>query len=416
MTPPRVVITGIGVQSPNGTNTAAFWDALARGESGIDRITLFPTDGLACRIAGEVKNLTYDCLPPKDRKRVPRLVPLSILAAEEALKDSGLAYDKLSETERQQIGVILGTGAGGLDFGEREYERFFSKESRVSPFAIVSSFVGMVSSEVSIHFGFRGPSHVISTGCTSSTDAIGYAASMVRSGMVQHVLTGGAEACITPAVLTAFVQMGTTTTRWNDEPHRGSRPFNVDRDGFVLSEGSWIFVLESYESAISRDAPIYAEIAGYGSTCDAYHKVQIMPGGDESARAIQIAIRSANLSPEEVEYINVHGTATRVNDEIETLAVKKVFNGRSHRIPLSATKSMIGHPQGASGAAGVAAACLALNKGIIHPTINIENPDPACDLDYVPNQFREKSVQTALCNCIAFGSKNSAIVLKKVEI
>ena len=411
----RVVITGIGAMSPNGSGKNEFWDALQQGRSGIDEITLFPTEKLACRIAGEVKNLSYDCIPAKDRRRVPRLVPLAVLATEEALKDSRIDYGTLSESERQSVGVIIGSGAGGLDFGEREYERFFKGEGKVSPFAIVSSFVGMVSSEVSIHFGFRGPSHVISTGCTSSTDALGYAWGMIRSGMLETALAGGADACITPAVLTAFVQMGTTTTKWNHDPQKGSRPFSIDRDGFVLSEGSWMLVLESYKQAIARNARIYAEITGYASTCDAYHKVQIMPGGDESARAISLALACARLTTEEVEYINLHGTATKINDEVETLAVKKVFDGRSHRIPSSSTKSMIGHPQGACGAAGVVAACMALEQGIIHPTINLDHPDPECDLDYVPNVSRAASVQTALCNCIAFGSKNSAIVLQKLR-
>jgi 3-oxoacyl-[acyl-carrier-protein] synthase II len=415
MTSP-VVITGIGVQSPNGNNKRSYWDALAKGTSGIDTVTLFPVDGLQCTVVGEVKELSYECLPPKDRRRVPRIVPLAILASEEALKDAYLPYETMSESERQDVAVVIGTGGGGLDFAEREYKNFFAPvQTRVSPFAIVSSFVGMVSSEVSIHFGFRGPSHVLSTGCTSSTDAIAYAASMVRSGMVKHALVGGAEACITPGILTGFVLMGTTVTKWNHDPQRASRPFNIDRDGFVLSEGAWMFVLESYESAVARNAPIYAEIAGYGSTCDAYHKFQIMPGGDESARAVQKALESANLSAEEVEYINLHGTATKLNDEIETLAVKKVFNSRAHRIPTSSTKSMIGHPQGACGAAGIAAACMTLNQGIIHPTINLEKPDPLCDLDYVPNEARESNVSIAICNCIAFGSKNSALVLKKVE-
>jgi 3-oxoacyl-[acyl-carrier-protein] synthase II len=411
----RVVVTGLGALSPNGSNKKEYWDALQSGKSGIGEITLFPTDQLACKIAGEVKNLTYECLPLKDRKRVPRLVPMGIIAAEEALKDARLDYTSLTELQRQQIGVFLGSGAGGLDFGEQEYEKFFTSRTRISPFAIVSSFVGMVSSELSIHFGFRGPSHVMSTGCTSSTDAIGYAASMVSSGTVKYAVAGGAEACITPAVLTAFVQMGTTTTNWNHEPERASRPFNLDRDGFVLSEGAWILILETLENAIARNAKIYAEIAGYGSTCDAYHKVQIMPGGAESARAIRIAVEAAGLTPQEVEYINLHGTATKINDELETLAVKNVFDGRSHRIPASSTKSMIGHPQGACGAAGIVATCMALEKGIIHPTINLENPDPACDLDYVPNTSRKASIETALCNTIAFGSKNSAIVLKKIH-
>lgn len=411
----RVVITGIGVMSPNGSNKQEYWNSLKAGQSGIGPITLFPTEKLACKIAGEIKNLTFDCIPAKERKRTPRIVPIAILATEEALKDSGMDSSILGENQRQEIGVVIGTGAGGLDFGEREYEKFFSDNSRLSPYAIVSSFVGMVSSEVSIHFGFRGPSHVISTGCTSSTDAVGYAAGLIRSGMSRYVLAGGAESCITPAVISAFVQMGTTTTKWNALPGRASRPFNLDRDGFVLSEGSWMFVMESYENAIARNARIYAEVAGYASTCDAYHKVQIMPGGDESARAIRLALRAAGLTTDEVEYINLHGTATKLNDEIETLAVKKVFDGRSRRIPSSSTKSMIGHPQGACGAAGIAATCLALNESIIHPTINLENPDPVCDLDYVPNIFRSASVQTALCNCIAFGAKNSAIVLKKID-
>lgn len=411
----RVVITGIGVMSPNGSNKQDYWRSLKAGQSGIGPITLFPTEKLACKIAGEIKNLTFDCIPIKERKRTPRIVPIAILATEEALKDSGMDSSMLGETQRQEIGVVIGTGAGGLDFGEREYEKFFSHDSRLSPYAIVSSFVGMVSSEISIHFGFRGPSHVISTGCTSSTDAVGYAAGLIRSGMSRYVLAGGAESCITPAVISAFVQMGTTSTKWNELPDRASRPFNLDRDGFVLSEGSWMFVMESYENAIARNARIYAEVAGYASTCDAYHKVQIMPGGDESARAIRLALRAAGLTTDEVEYINLHGTATKLNDEVETLAVKKVFDGRSRRIPSSSTKSMIGHPQGACGAAGIAATCLALNESIIHPTINLENPDPVCDLDYVPNIFRNASVQTALCNCIAFGAKNSAIVLKKID-
>jgi 3-oxoacyl-[acyl-carrier-protein] synthase II len=415
MLKPRVVITGLGVLSPNGSNKNEFWEALQKGESGIGEITLFPTEKLACKIAGEVKNLSYDCMPYKERKRVPRIVPMAVLATDEALQDARIPYDTLTELQRQEIGVFIGTGAGGLDFGEQEYEKFFSSNAHVSPFAIVSSFVGMVSSEVSIHFGFRGPSHVISTGCTSSTDAIGYAASMVQSGMVKYAVAGGAEACITPAILTAFVQMGTTTTKWNHDPERGSRPFNVDRDGFVLSEGSWILILETLENAVARNAKIYAEIAGYGSTCDAYHKVQIMPGGAESARAIKMAVQSAGLTPQEVEYINLHGTATKINDELETLAVKNVFDGRSHRIPASSTKSMIGHPQGACGAAGIIASCMAIDSGIIHPTINLDNPDPLCDLDYVPNTSRECTVQTVLCNTIAFGSKNSAIVLKKVQ-
>ena len=411
----RVVITGVGVVSPNGFGKEAYWDSLENGRSGLGTVSLFPKEKVKCQVVGEVKNLSYECLPPKDRKRVPRIVPLAILAAEEALQDAAIPYQTMAEEQRREIGVLLGSGGGGVDFSEREYERFFRGDPHVSTFAIVSSFVGMVSSEVSIHFGFRGPSHVLSTGCTSSTDAIGYAADLIRSGQLKKALAGGAEACITPGILTAFVQMGTTTVKWNHDPACASRPFSIDRDGFILSEGAWMFVLESYESAVARNATLYGEIAGYGSTCDAYHKTQIMPGGDESARAVQNALTNARVGTDEIEYINLHGTATRMNDEIETIAVKKVFGERAHRIPASSTKSMIGHPQGACGAAGIAAALLALHRGIIHPTINLYNPDPQCDLDYVPNHSRTAIVRTALCNCIAFGSKNSAIVLKRID-
>ena len=271
----------------------------------------------------------------------------------------------------------------------------------------------MLSSEISMYFGLQGQSHVLSNGCTSSTDAIGYSFNTIRSGQEDWVLTGGVEACVTPAMMVGFERMRVNPTHYNDDPTRGSRPFNLDREGFVLSEGSWMMVLEELEHANRRDAPIYGEVLGYGSTCDAYHRVAIMPDGKQSTRAIHLALKDAKINKEQVDYINFHGTSTIVNDKVETLAVKNLFNSLSAKIPVSSTKSMVGHPQGASGGLGVSVSLLSLYNNFLTPTINQENPDPDCDLDYVPNKGRDKKLNIAISNCISFGSKNSALVLGK---
>ncbi|MFQ5717579.1 MAG: beta-ketoacyl-[acyl-carrier-protein] synthase family protein, partial [Nitrospinales bacterium] len=264
-----------------------------------------------------------------------------------------------------------------------------------------------------MYFGLKGRSHVFANGCASSTDAMGYAFNTIRFGQEKWFLTGGVESCITPAMMAGFERMKANPVHFNDHPSRGSRPFNKDREGFVLSEGSWMLILEELEHAKKRGAKIYAEMAGYGSTCDAYHRVAIMPDGKQPSRALLMAMKDARVNKDEVDYINFHGTSTVTNDKIETLAVKRAFNSHAGKIPASSTKSMVGHPQGASGALGVSVSALSLKEGFLPPTINMEVPDPECDMDYIANQGREKKIKVALSNCISFGSKNSAIVFKK---
>jgi 3-oxoacyl-[acyl-carrier-protein] synthase II len=266
-----------------------------------------------------------------------------------------------------------------------------------------------------MHFGFRGFSHVISTGCTSSTDALGYAMQNIQCGMADTVICGGADAPISPLIVKAFTLMRIMTTSWNHEPERGSRPFSKDRDGFVLGEGAWMFVLEKQERARQRGAHIYGEIRGYGSTCEAFHRVRLEENGEEPARAIQMAMERAGIGPAEVGYVNLHGTSTVLNDRIETRALKNAFGKQAYRIPTSALKSLIGHPQGACGAAGVAVALLAMRDGCLPPTLNLDVPDPECDLDYIPSQCRQADLEHAVCNCIAFGSKNSALVVSRAS-
>jgi 3-oxoacyl-[acyl-carrier-protein] synthase II len=273
--------------------------------------------------------------------------------------------------------------------------------------------MGAISSEVSLYFGLRGPSHVISTGCTSSTDAIGYAFNMIRFGLAEQLVTGGVDATITPGVMQGFCVMGAVSASYNAEPWRASRPFERLRDGFVLGEGAWILVIEERERAIRRGAKIYGEILGYGSTCDAYHRVRLDPCGEEPARAMKLAIEDAGVAKDEIGYLALHGTATPLNDKTETGAVKICFGSRAYEIPMSSIKSMIGHPQGASGAAGVVAALLGMNHRFLPPTINYEESDPECDLNYIPNRGICRSVEVALCNCIGFGSKNSALVIAR---
>ena len=415
--PRTPVITGIGIVSPFGLEKGDFFRGLRNGESGLSGITLFEANGLKSRVVGEVKMLdSVQILGKQEAKRVPRVVPMAIKASKEAFEDARIPIKELSDQEKTQFHVIIGTGAGGIDFAERQYELYYKGEGkRVTPYAISSSFVGMLSSEISIFFGLRGMTHVISTGCTSSTDAIGYAVRFIKSGDADIVLTGGAEACITHGIMAGFDRMQVTSTRFNDSPERASRPFNLDRDGFVLGEGAWIFIMESYERASNRQAKIYGFVKGYGSTCDAYHRVLISPEGIEPARAMSLAIASAGLKEDEIHYVNLHGTSTQLNDTVETKALKRVFGQRAYEISMSATKSMIGHPQGACGSAGVATCLLALSEGVISPTINYENPDPKCDLDYTPNRAAHRSVQHVLANCLAFGSKNSSLVIEQAD-
>jgi 3-oxoacyl-[acyl-carrier-protein] synthase II len=413
--PRRVVITGMGCVTPIGLGRAAYWDALQRGVSGIRHIESFDATPWPVKIAAEVRDFDWKAqLNPKDYKHVARTVPLALGAAREAMADAGIAPNDLSLEERRAIGVVLGTGGGGLAFTEQQYEYLYiGPRYKASVYTIPSSTHGGLSSELSMVFGLRGLSHIVSTGCTSSTDAIAYSAQHIALGRQEVMLTGGVDAPLAPGILGAFNLMTVLTTVWNDEPHRASRPFSRDRSGIVLGEGAWVYVLEERERALARGAKIYAEISGYGSTCDAYHRVRLEETGDEPARAMSLALMDAGRTPDEVDYVNLHGTSTQLNDRIETQALKLAFGEVARSIPMSATKSQIGHPQGASGAAGLGAALCAMSTNIIPPTINLDEPDPDCDLDYVANHAREASVRVALCNCIGFGSKNSALVIEK---
>jgi 3-oxoacyl-[acyl-carrier-protein] synthase II len=396
----------MGCVTPIGIGREAFWRALAAGESGVRRIESFslPEDA-PVQIAAEVRGFDWEAqLNAKDRKHVPRTVPLALAAAREALHDALIQPNDLSLDERRAIGVVLGTGGGGLAFTEQQYEYWYTgHEHKASVYTIPSSTHGGLSSELSMAFGLRGLSHIISTGCTSSTDAIAYAAEHIALGRQDMVLTGGVDAPIARGILAGFNLMTVLTDEWNKEPARASRPFSRDRSGIVLGEGAWIYVLEERDKAIKRGAKIYAEITGYGATCDAYHRVRLEENGEEPARAMALAMKDAGRTPADVDYVNLHGTSTLLNDRIETHALKLAFGEEARRIPMSATKSQLGHPQGASGAAGLGATLCAMQTNIIPPTINLDEPDPACDLDYVPNRAREARVRTALCNCIGFG-------------
>ena len=414
--PRRVVLTGMGCVTPIGIGREAFWRALQHGESGIRRIESFDVGDSPLKIAAEVRGFDWEAqLNAKDRTHVPRTVPLALAAAREALDDAGIQPGDLTLQERREMGVVLGTGGGGLAFTEYQYQFWYvGPRYKASVYTIPSSTHGGLSSELSMAFGLRGLSHIVSTGCTSSTDAIAYAAQHIALGRQEAMLAGGVDAPLAPGILAAFNLMTVLTAEWNDEPERASRPFSLDRSGIVLGEGAWVYVLEEYERAMKRGAHIYAEISGYGATCDAYHRVRLEETGDEPARAMMLAMDDAGRLPAEIDYVNLHGTSTILNDRIETHALKLAFGESAARIPMSATKSQIGHPQGASGAAGLGAALCAMHTNLIPPTINLDVPDPECDLDYVPNQAREGRVRVALCNCIGFGSKNSALVIEKV--
>jgi len=411
----RCVITGMGAVSPNGIGKDAFSKAILKGCSGVRRISRFDSSAVQVQIAGEVPGFDeLAWVEKKDRKHVSRVLPLALCAATEALDSAGVNSASLPIEERRRFGVIIGTGGGSSEFTEEQYRLYFHGQfSKMSLFCVPTGVMGSLSSELNVRFSLRGPSHVITTGCTSSTDAMAYSMRQIESGRLDWVLTGGADAPISLGTVKGFILMGILTEKWNESPEKGSRPFSADRDGFVLGEGSWMFVLEEYEHAKARGAKILAEVAGYGSTCEAYHRVRLMECGEEPSRAIGLAMKNAGIGPGNVDYVNLHGTSTQLNDRIETRALKMALGEeRARQVPMSALKSQIGHPQGACGSAGIAATLVAMENGQLPPTINLENPDKDCDLDYVPERGRKKTIEHAVCNCIAFGSKNSALVLR----
>lgn len=403
--------------SPNGIGREAFWANTLAGKSGVGTISQFDTTGFQVRIAGEVTGFDESAwLDAKERPHVGRVTPLARAAAAEALADAGIEPRALTREELRGIGVILGSGGGSQAFTEEQYRLFHTGQLKhCSVYVIPTSTIGTLASEVSMYFGLRGLSHIVSTGCTSSTDALGYAMRMIQAGMIDCVVAGGADAPLAPLIVRGFQLMRIMTQRWNEEPERGSRPFSKDRDGFVLAEGAWFFVLEERERALARGARIYGELAGYGSTCEAYHRVRLEECGEEPARSIGMALEEARIAPEDVGYLQYHGTSTELNDRIETAAIKRAFGAHAAKIPGSALKSLLGHPQGACGAAGVAAILLAMRDGVVHPTINLDESDPLCDLDYVPKTGRPLQFEYAVANCIAFGSKNAALVVRRPE-
>jgi 3-oxoacyl-[acyl-carrier-protein] synthase II len=415
---PRIVITGIGVVSPFGVGRERFWQSVSGGCSGTRAITEFDASDLGCQVAAPVADVGIDDVPVldgddiwdsdyrADPKRYSRAALIGVIAAREAWADAGLRIGEAN------AGVVIGSGGGGIDVGERQYHDFFLERGRkVTPYAIPISIVGMVSSEVSISLRLHGVSHVLSCGCTSSTDAIGYATALLRAGEADAIVSGGTDACVTPGMIFGFARMRAVSMAYNDRPAEASRPFDRGRDGFVLGEGAWMIVLEREDRARARGATIYASVDGYGSTCDAYHRVQMAPDGAEIVRAMALAIERSGRALEEIGYVNFHGTSTQMNDTVEARCVRQLFGAHADRVAGSSVKSMIGHPQGASGAAGVVTAALAMQRGVLPPTINHRDPDPACDLDVIPNESRRREVGAALCNCLGFGSKNSAVVL-----
>ncbi len=422
---PRVAITGIGVVSPYGVGRDVFWRHISRGCSATRAISEFDASAFACTVAAPVPSISIDDAVEiaerapngrvdrggrPDPRRYSKASLIAVIAATEAWSDAGL---RLNEPG---AGVLVGSGAGGIDVAERQYYEFFNDGwKRVTPYAIPVSIVGMISSEISIALELHGISHVISTGCTSSTDAISYAASLIRAGEAEVVLSGGADACVTPGMIFGFSKMRAVATRYNDRPAAASRPFDRGRDGFVLGEGAWMIVLEREDRARARGAQVYATVDGYGSTCDAYHRVQMDPDGEQIVQAMRLAIERSGRRLEEIGYVNYHGTSTLLNDAVESRCVRELFGARATSVPGSSTKSMIGHPQGASGAAGIVTATLALREGFLPPTINQEEADPDCDLDYLPNAGRAAEVEAALCNCLGFGSKNSALVVGRAR-
>ncbi len=411
----RIAITGIGVVSTFGVGREIFWDHVRRGVSGTRAITEFDASPYPSRVAAAVPPFTFagnrngNGSGHGDPKRYSRAALFGVVAAQEAWQDAGLGVGE------PNAGVLIGSGGGGIDVGERQYQDFFTTGGKhVTPYAIAVGICGMVSSEISIALQLRGISHVLSTGCTSSTDAIGYAAMLLRNGDFDALVTGGTDGCVLPGMIFGFSRMRAVSTRYNDRPAAASRPFDRHRDGFVLGEGAWMMALEGEDRARARGAHVYATVDGYASTCDAYHRVQMDPDGEQIVRCMTQAIERSGRARDEIGYVNYHGTSTQLNDAIEARCTRKVFGARADAVPGSSTKSMIGHPQGASGAAGVVTTALALSRGFLPPTINLTDPDPQCDLDFLPHAGRAARPAAALCNCLGFGSKNSALVLGAV--
>jgi 3-oxoacyl-[acyl-carrier-protein] synthase II len=410
----RVVITGLGVVSPVGNDVASFWESLKAGKSGVGPITTFDVSAFDSRIAGEVKNFdpTQCGISLKDVKRTAKFVQFAVAAAKQAVESSGL---DLKNEDCDRIGVIIGSGIGSLHTIEEEHKIYLSKgPSRLSPFLIPMLIVNEASGLVAIVHGLKGPNSFVATACASGSHAIGEAYRTILYGDADVMVTGGTESCIVPTSVGGFCALRALSTT-NDDPQKASRPFDRDRNGFVMAEGCGLVVLETLEHAQKRNANIIAEIVGFGMTCDAYHITAPDPDGEGAAAAMTVALKDAQMNPEQITYINAHGTSTKLNDKIETLYMKRAFGQYSKKVMVSSTKSVTGHLLGAAGGVEFVACCLAIKDGIVPPTINYEHPDPECDLDYVPNIARKIEVNACMSNSLGFGGHNASLIVKKFK-
>jgi 3-oxoacyl-[acyl-carrier-protein] synthase II len=407
----RVVVTGLGVVSPVGNTVQSFWDSLIAGKSGLDKITFFDTTNYPSKIAGEVKSIDFTgIVDPKEVNRTDRFILFAVYAANEAIKDAGL---NLASEDLTRIGTVIGSGIGGLKTLEGEHTKLLSRgPGRVSPFLIPMMIPDMAAGRVSIGFGLKGPNYSVVSACASAGHAIGDSFLMLKSGMMDVAVTGGAEAAITPLSYAGFCSMKALSTR-NDNPQKASSPFDRKRDGFVMGEGSGIVVLETLDHAIARKARIYAELIGYGATGDAFHLSAPSPDHEGAQRAMVMALSSAGVKASDVDYINAHGTSTDLNDKLETVAVKKVFGAHAAKVAISSTKSITGHLLGASGGVEFVASVKTVTGDLIHPTINLDDPDPDCDLDYTPNAAVRRTVNCAMTNSFGFGGHNVSLVIRK---
>jgi len=406
------VITGLGVVAPNGVGKQAFWDALKKGSSGIRRITRFDPTPFSTHFAGEADFDPARFISQKQMKRMDRTSHLAVSAAKMALEDSHL---NLQDEDPERIGVVVGTAMAGHGMILQQHDTFIEKgPAKINTFTAIASFPDAASSQISIELGIHGPSFSIATACSSASDAIGYAFNAIRNHELDVIFMGGADAPVFPPILAAFCILRALSKR-NDAPQKASRPFDKTRDGFVLGEGAGILILEDLDHALKRGAHIYAEILGFGMTCDAYHMTKPEPSARQAIRALKSALDDAGVKPEDIGYVNAHGTSTPLNDKNETFILKDVFGSHAYKLPVSSVKSMIGHLIGAAGSVELIGALMALEEGIIPPTINYETPDPDCDLDYVPNKARKTDVNMILKNSFGFGGKNSALVVGKFK-
>jgi 3-oxoacyl-[acyl-carrier-protein] synthase II len=409
----RVVLTGIGLVSPLGVGTKESWEALLQGKSGVSRITRFDVSDYTSQIAGQVPGFDpLDFIDKRDARKMDPFIQYALVAAEMAVKDSGM---KVASLKGGRTGVFVGSGIGGIGFIERTYRTLLEKgPGRVSPFFLVAAIINEASGQISIKYGAKGPNSATATACTTSTHAVGDSFRIIARGDADVMIAGGSEAPITPLGLAGFCAMRALSVR-NDEPERASRPFDAKRDGFIISEGAGIVIMEELGAAIKRGANIYAEVVGYGMSADAYHVTAPSLDGDGAVLCMSRAIKDAAISIEEIDYINAHGTSTPYNDKVETSAIKKVFGDHAYKIGVNSTKSMTGHLLGAAGGLEAGFSALCLKNQIMPPTTNYENPDPECDLDYVPNKARPSEVHYALTNSFGFGGTNGSLVLKKFE-